>query len=54
MYMFKTLNEVRELMENWIQEYNEEGSMTHWATSPHGSTWPNMDRRKALIMRVTD
>lgn len=24
MYVFKTLNEVRELTENWIREYNEE------------------------------
>ncbi len=24
MYVFKTLNEVRELIENWIREYNEE------------------------------
>jgi putative transposase len=26
MYVFKTLNEVRELTENWIIEYNEERS----------------------------
>ncbi len=24
MYVFKTLNEVRELTESWIREYNEE------------------------------
>ena len=24
MYVFKTLNEVRELTENWMTEYNEE------------------------------
>ena len=36
MYVFKTLNEVRELTENWIREYNEErphdslGYLTPW------------------------
>ena len=24
MYVFRTLNEVREITENWIREYNEE------------------------------
>jgi len=24
MYVFKTLNEVRELADNWVREYNEE------------------------------
>ncbi|GAA6152206.1 hypothetical protein NBRC116587_16250 [Pseudoteredinibacter isoporae] len=36
MYVFRTLNEVRELTENWIREYNEErphdslGDLTPW------------------------
>ena len=36
MYVFKTLNEVREITENWIREYNDErphsslGDLTPW------------------------
>jgi putative transposase len=36
MYLFKTLNEVREITEKWIREYNEErshdslGDLTPW------------------------
>ena len=36
MYVFRTLNEVRDLTENWITEYNDErphdslGDLTPW------------------------
>lgn len=52
MYVFKTLNEVRELTENWIRQYNEE--------RPHdsmndltGSIWTFIKNWKTLIIYAT-
>ena len=34
MYVFKTLNDVREITDNWIREYNQERPHDHLPISP--------------------
>lgn len=47
MYVFKTLNEVRELSENWMRQYNEErlhdplGDLTPWEYLAAGNKQEN-------------
>lgn len=54
MYVFKTLNEMRELKEAWVEEYNGERLHDSVGELTSGKIQLNCDKGKTLIPRASN